>query len=216
VKEDGDGNFSHHRQEEQHAETVVDKAGKPLQGKSNLTESQGKALGFGQRAVEAHNIILGLEHSGDDGQVRGGEARCRQRAAHRRHSGGAIETLRCPAAQQKYEQAQRDFINAVLRPESGATITDTEFEREEAILPAGRRHAGGHQAEAGSARARDQDAQAMAGPGAKQFPEIKRPKGKATLRHLIRKRGRRRSRSQGWQDQRGDKITVGGKPGTWQ
>jgi hypothetical protein len=87
-------------------------------------------------------------------------------------------------------------------------------EREEAILPAGRRHAGGHQAEAGGARARDQDAEGDGGPGAKQFPEIKRPKEEGDAAHLIRKRGRRRSRSKkagNRSSQAGDKITVGGR-----
>ena len=32
------------------------------------------------------------------------------------------------ADQQKYEQAQRDFLNAVLRKESGAVISDEEFD----------------------------------------------------------------------------------------
>lgn len=175
VKETGDGNFIIIDKKNNGAESVVDKAGKPVQGKSNLTESQGKALGFGQRAVEAHNIILKLEHGGEMGKW----VSVKQGAGSVPLVGGMLEGVAnsvLPGGMQKYEQAQRDFVNAVLRPESGATITDTEFAnaKKQYFPQVGDTPAVIKQKQ--ESREREiKTLQAMAGPGAKQFPEIKRP-----------------------------------------
>lgn len=89
------------------------------------TEFQGKSAGFGARAQAADKIIseLGDKYSPTAintkqglGQVWG--------------VGGALEAganLFLGDNTQKAEQAQRDFINAVLRQESGAAIADSEF-----------------------------------------------------------------------------------------
>lgn len=90
-----------------------------------LTESQGKAQGFGRRAKEAHDIHTSLEGkyspaainakmSAEDTPFIGGIA-------------GTIGNVMLSANDQKAEQAQRDFINAILRDESGAVISDAEF-----------------------------------------------------------------------------------------
>ena len=45
--------------------------------------------------------------------------------------GGSLPNIFQSANRQSYEQAKRDFVTAVLRRESGAAISDTEFDREE-------------------------------------------------------------------------------------
>lgn len=173
VKENGDGTFNIVNKKTGVASDVVDKNGKPMQGKNNLTESQGKALGFGQRAVEAHNIISGLD------QELGKTVALKQGAGNVPLVGGALEAAinkGVSGGAQKYEQAQRDFINAVLRPESGATITDTEFANaKKQYFP---QVGDGAAVIKQKAEAREREIEtlkAMAGPGAKKFPEIKKP-----------------------------------------
>lgn len=96
--------------------------GKPVK----LTEGQGKAFMFGSRAVEADQIIsdLGADYS------QAGVA-AKNAAGQVWGIGGALEmganALLSPKSQQA-EQAQRDFINAALRQESGAAIAPSEFE----------------------------------------------------------------------------------------
>lgn len=95
--------------------------GKPVK----LTEGQGKAFMFGSRAVEADQIISDL---GTDYSPMGVAAK--NAAGQVWGIGGALEmganALLSDKSQQA-EQAQRDFINAVLRQESGAVIADSEF-----------------------------------------------------------------------------------------
>jgi len=104
--------------------------GKPVRGKGgDLTEGQAKAMLFGGRMQEADATLRRLAQQGDErassikttvenvpvvGPVLGGAANM------------ALGVL-APGAQQ-VEQAQRDFINAVLRRESGAVIADSEFD----------------------------------------------------------------------------------------
>lgn len=100
---------------------------KGLEGKPvKLTEGQGKAFMFGSRAVEADQIISDL---GTDYSPAGIAAK--NAAGQVWGIGGALEmganTMLSPKSQQA-EQAQRDFINAALRQESGAVIAPSEFE----------------------------------------------------------------------------------------
>lgn len=102
--------------------------GGPADGKAEkpLTEFQGKSLGYGQRAANAHEILNGV---GQDGQVQPGLIKRGLEAIP--VVGGALGTLANStqsAAQQQVEQAQRDFVNAVLRQESGAAISTGEFD----------------------------------------------------------------------------------------
>lgn len=103
--------------------------GKPLMGKAaakNLTEGQAKANLFGSRMVEADRILneLGTQYSP---AAIGAKA-----AAERTPLVGGLLGVGANAMlgenSQKAEQAQRDFINAVLRRESGAVIADSEFD----------------------------------------------------------------------------------------
>lgn len=111
-----------------------DKAGniRPVEGfgpKSGsakpLTDAQAKALLFGSRAQESEKVLAGI---GDEYSPAGIAAK--QAAGRVPVLGGLLE----PAANvalsdksQQVEQAQRDFINAILRRESGAVIADSEF-----------------------------------------------------------------------------------------
>lgn len=91
-----------------------------------MTEGQAKANLFGTRMVEANKIFDDLTSQGVStvNQVK--------RAAEAVPLVGpglgmlANSTVVSPG-QQRLEQAQRDFINAVLRRESGAVIADSEF-----------------------------------------------------------------------------------------
>lgn len=93
----------------------------PKGGSKPLTESQGNALGFGIRARESDQIMSELENKGVDV------------ATIKNKTLGAIPGVgnftKSPAVQQ-VEQAQRNFVTAVLRKESGAAISASEFETE--------------------------------------------------------------------------------------
>lgn len=93
-------------------------------GKKPRTESQTKDYLFGSRMKEANNVVSKLEKQGVD------------RGSLLARSGSTGESIAniLPSAlggnspeQQQYIQAQRDFINAILRRESGAAIAESEF-----------------------------------------------------------------------------------------
>lgn len=101
----------------------------PLQGARGpkLTEFQGKSAAFGLRAEEAdriHTSLLGKyspaainsKMAVSDWPLVGGTL------------GAVTNTLALSDNDQKAEQAQRDFINAILRQESGAAIMTDEFD----------------------------------------------------------------------------------------
>lgn len=81
-----------------------------------LTEYQGKAVTFGTRAAQSHNILNALENNVNPVSV----------AASRK--GGMLVNWALDPQTRQVEQAQRDFINAVLRQESGAAIGQNEYE----------------------------------------------------------------------------------------
>ena len=95
-----------------------------------LTESQGKAAGLGSRGQAAHDILTKLEDSGTLTP-----SLFKQFAESMPIAGGVlgpiVNSLPSPIGpspdQQKVEQAQRDFVNAALRVESGASISEGEF-----------------------------------------------------------------------------------------
>lgn len=107
---------------------VVGADGKPVQGKAatkNLTEGQAKANLFGSRMLESNRIISELEGKYNPlavkSKVAAGELPIIGGLA-----GWAGNKMLSDEAQMA-EQAQRDFINAVLRRESGAVISEGEF-----------------------------------------------------------------------------------------
>lgn len=100
-------------------------AGTPTRG-PKVTEFQGKSGAFGLRATEADKIFSGLDAtkysparvnsklSAQDLPLVGGIS-------------GVLANNLLSDEDQKAEQAQRDFINAILRQESGAAIGESEF-----------------------------------------------------------------------------------------
>ena len=95
-------------------------------GAKPLTDSQGKAAGFGVRANDSDAIIREI---GGNGEVQPGLIKRSAEAVP--FMGDALGTLANwtqSEPQQKVEQAQRNFINAVLRRESGAVISPEEFD----------------------------------------------------------------------------------------
>jgi hypothetical protein len=124
------------------ATQVVDTTGKPLQGAGKpLTEFQGKSAAFSDRAQEADAILTQLHAAGPSG-IGGLVASDRPGAIKGMAEsvpyigdalGGVVNTLPTVlggpnASQQKAEQAQRNFVNAILRQESGAVISPSEFD----------------------------------------------------------------------------------------
>lgn len=79
------------------------------------TDAQNKESGFATRATGANEILKGLQPT-----VTSGNALTQFLAK------SAPNFLK-PAANQQQDQAERDFVNAVLRNESGAAISDSEF-----------------------------------------------------------------------------------------
>lgn len=90
-------------------------------GKNNLTDTQAKALQFGSRMQEANEIFDTLAKDGKLFSTPG---------ANNPITGALVNQVNTPAAQQ-LDQAKRNFVNAVLRRESGAAISPTEFDSAE-------------------------------------------------------------------------------------
>lgn len=99
------------------------RAGSPSGGKP-LTEGQSKALLFGSRMRDAEGVLSGLAASGVDrpGNIYSTASRMPLVGG----VAGAATNWTQSGGQQKVEQAQRDFINALLRRESGAVIGPDE------------------------------------------------------------------------------------------
>jgi len=108
-----------------------------------LTESQGNASAFGLRMKEANKILNQLEDQGvtNTGAVRSavaGTVGMTPFVGEKLAEGTSAVMNALPgvlggpsAAQQQVDQARRNFITAVLRKESGASISPTEFANEE-------------------------------------------------------------------------------------
>lgn len=108
-----------HRWDEQGRAIPIPGVEKPL------TEFQGKAAGYGSRAAAADAIISEI---GADGKAQPGLIkRSLEAMPVIGDSLGTMSNWTQSANQQQIEQAQRDFINAVLRQESGAAIAESEF-----------------------------------------------------------------------------------------
>lgn len=102
-----------------------------------LTEGQAKANLFGARMFEADQVLTELEEQGvmRPGAIKGGaETAGRILGLGTDSMGGTLADTfggltnwTQSAEQQRVDQARRDFINAVLRKESGAVISPMEF-----------------------------------------------------------------------------------------
>jgi hypothetical protein len=91
-----------------------------------LTEFQGKNAMFGSRAAMADRTLTGLEEKISLIGLSMKEGI--QKAPVVGGALGAVANTALSADQQKVEQAQRNFVNAVLRQESGAVIGKDEFD----------------------------------------------------------------------------------------
>ena len=90
-----------------------------------LTEFQGKSTAFGTRAAVAHGILNSV---GNGGKVQPGMIKRSLEAVPWAGEGlGTLSNWTQSPKQQQVDQAQRDFVNAVLRQESGAAIGPDEF-----------------------------------------------------------------------------------------
>ena len=102
--------------------------GRPLPGKP-LTESQSNSVNYANRMLESHKTLTDLEDTLSGAAIAG--LASKEGVSRLWGIGGALGAagnLMLSENQQKYEQAQRDFVNAVLRKESGAVISDEEFD----------------------------------------------------------------------------------------
>lgn len=108
--------------------------GKPIGGKDKpLNDTQAKALLFGTRMQEAEKAFSRLVGQGVD--QRGMLKRTAEGVADLvpfmgdklADTAGTLTNWTQSPEQQQVEQAQRDFLNAVLRRESGAAIGASEF-----------------------------------------------------------------------------------------
>lgn len=123
----GDGIFE--RRPEGLVQLKDPKTGKPLSPTARerpITEYQGKNALYGTRAQQAHDILLGLEE-----KISVAGLATKQALQGVPVVGGVLgagANVALSKEQQKVEQAQRNFVNAVLRQESGAVISDAEFE----------------------------------------------------------------------------------------
>ena len=123
------------------AVTPLTSGGKPVLGKNagNLTQDQGNATAYGMRMAQADSILKPIEASGlkDTGLIRSGVSGTLGATpligdALARGSDNIFNTLPTILGglnedQQKTVQARVNFVTAVLRKESGASISPTEF-----------------------------------------------------------------------------------------
>ena len=116
---------------------VVGPQGQPLVGGKPLTETQSNATAFGMRAVEANNILKNIEKSGTTTTggfrtvVSGTLGAIPLVGENLEAKSNAALNFTASADQQKTDQARRNFVTAILRKESGAAISPSEFANEE-------------------------------------------------------------------------------------
>lgn len=109
---------------------VLDTNGKPMISKPSaadkpLNESQANSLMYGKRMQTSNKILENLESKG----VTRGSLLSKLPVVG--SSIGNTPFVGNNEDQRKYEQAKLNFINAVLRKESGASIADSELDRAE-------------------------------------------------------------------------------------
>lgn len=107
------------------ATPVLTPAGTPLQSGRPLTEAQAKGTLFATRAAAADQVLNDI---GQGGKVQPGILkRAGESLPFIGEGVGAMLNVTQSPQQQQVEQAQRDFVNAILRQESGASISPSEF-----------------------------------------------------------------------------------------
>lgn len=102
---------------------VMGPDGQPLsKGQKPLTEVQGNATAFAMRAQQSHDLLNQIEGAG----FNPASLDPRNLAA-----GHKWLNLVAPEAAQQYNAAKQNFVTAVLRKESGAAISQSEFDKED-------------------------------------------------------------------------------------
>jgi hypothetical protein len=104
---------------------MVGKDGKPVTGATkgqNPTESQSNAALYAARMQDAERVLEAQQGNYN----RTGLAV--SQAVQNVPGVGAVANAMTPAAAQQVDQAQRNFVNATLRRESGAAISNGEFQ----------------------------------------------------------------------------------------
>jgi hypothetical protein len=109
------------------ATAVTGPDGKPLTRDKAMTEFQGKSAAFGDRASAANQIITSLEGKYSPAAINS-KTSVEGMPLIGGMLGAATNKFGLSDSDQRAEQAQRDFINAVLRQESGAAIGAGEFD----------------------------------------------------------------------------------------
>jgi hypothetical protein len=109
------------------ATAVTGPDGKPLTRDKAMTEFQGKSAAFGDRAAEADRIISSLDGQYSPAAINS-KASVESVPLVGGMMGAATNRFALSDKDQQAEQAQRDFINAILRQESGAAIGASEFD----------------------------------------------------------------------------------------
>lgn len=117
---------------------ITDQSGQLLQGGGKpLNESQSNAVAFGMRAKESNRILTELEKKGITntglikGTTQGTLGAVPLIGDSLSNLGGALTNWTASEGQQATDQARRNFVTAVLRKESGAAISPSEFANEE-------------------------------------------------------------------------------------
>jgi hypothetical protein len=114
---------------DQQAPVAAPVGGVPLRGKGTpMTESQSNATAYGMRMKEANAILDDLSKKG---VLKGAVIEATPLIGS--SLGQTLPSFLggTSAAQQQVNQAKSNFITAVLRKESGAVISDSEFDRED-------------------------------------------------------------------------------------
>ena len=133
------------------------KADKPM------TEFQGKAALYGTRAAQSDKVLKALEDKVNLTGMAAGQAT------------GMVGNAMMSSEQQRVTQAQRDFVNAVLRQESGAVISDQEFANaKQQYFPA-----------PGDSKAALDQKRANRGLAIKGFARMSGPRGEADIQAII-------------------------------
>lgn len=143
-------------------QAVVDSTGKVIPGKSNLTETQGKATTFAARMADAENTIQAMESKG----VSGSDLRTIA-------AGNGLTNWAASPEGQQYRQAQENWVTANLRQESGAAIGKDEMAKDVRKFFPTPGDSDAVKAQKSQARAVAQQGMAVqAGPGASQIQKI--------------------------------------------
>lgn len=145
---------------------AVDATGKPLTGKNELTEYQGKATNYGIQMANSAKEMKSLEDSGYNPSSFKNQSGIAS-------AGTTAGNLMVSPETQRYRQAMDNFANAYIRFQSGANVPEQEIKRNlENLMPA---MGDSEEKLKQKARARASALEGIrisAGRGAKRIPEI--------------------------------------------